>query len=149
MNMEDFAEEFGRLQGTYLKEIYAISTGFVVRGEHAVLLCLYISDRPLLSGELVTRTGLTSGRIANILKGLEADGMIVRISDRDDRRMVHVKLTDEGTEFSQKEFRRMVDRQKQILASLGEKDGPEFVRLVKRLLEYIRQNPGCIPQTRG
>ncbi|MBP3900359.1 MAG: winged helix DNA-binding protein, partial [Blautia sp.] len=142
------AEELGRLQGTYLKEIYEISTGFVVRGEDAVLLCLYISDRPLLSGELVTRTGLTSGRIANILKSLEKAGMIVRISDRDDRRMVHVKLTDKGTAFSEKEFRDMVSRQKNILISLGEKDGSEFVRLIKKFLEYIRQNPECIPQTR-
>ena len=148
MEKEDFAEELGRLQGTYLKEIYEISTGFVVRGEYAVLLCLYISDRPLLSGELVTKTGLTSGRIANILKGLETAGLIVRISDRDDRRMVHVKLTDKGTEFSDSEFQGLVNRQRNILESLGEKDGPEFVRLIKKFLEYIRQNPGCIPQTR-
>lgn len=148
MAMKELAEELGRLQGTYLKEIYEISTGFVVRGEDAVLLCLYISDRPLLSGELVTRTGLTSGRIANILKSLEKAGMIVRISDRDDRRMVHVKLTDKGTAFSEKEFRDMVSRQKNILISLGEKDGSEFVRLIKKFLEYIRQNPECIPQTR-
>jgi len=67
-----------------------------VRGESGMLLYLYHVGRPMYPGELTEKLGLTTGRIANILKVLEQTGMIMRTTDARDRRRVQVELTQEG-----------------------------------------------------
>ena len=66
------------------------------RGESGMLLYLYHVGRPMYPGELTEKMGLTTGRIANILKVLEQTGMIMRTTDARDRRRVQVELTQEG-----------------------------------------------------
>jgi len=66
------------------------------RGESGVLLFLFHAGRPAYPGELTEKLGLTTGRIANILKVLEQTGMIMRTTDARDRRRVQVELTQEG-----------------------------------------------------
>ena len=68
------------------------------RGESGVLLFLYHANRPAHPGELTEKLGLTTGRIANILKVLEQSGLIERTADASDRRRVQVALTPQGEE---------------------------------------------------
>ena len=47
-------------------------------------------------GWLARRVELTSGAMTSLLDGLEADGLVFRLRDPDDRRSVLVELTEKG-----------------------------------------------------
>jgi DNA-binding MarR family transcriptional regulator len=55
--------------------------------------CAGVSATPTMLGELET---MRSSNLAAALRQLEADGLIVRAVDADDRRKVRVRLTEMG-----------------------------------------------------
>ena len=80
----------------YMRVLDDIVERSATRGESGVLLYLYHVDRPMYPGELTEKLGLTTGRIANILKELERERLILRTPDVLDKRRVRVALTPEG-----------------------------------------------------
>ena len=107
------------------------------KGEAGVLLCLHQQGDSMLSGELMERMGLTTGRIANILKQMEQKGLIARCHDSGDRRRVYVSLTELGASCAEERLRQMNEAHVRILQNLGEEDAKELVRLMERCLDFI------------
>jgi len=52
--------------------------------------------RRMTMGELAEAVALTSGGMTRFVDRLEADGLVARVVDRDDRRVIRVQLTDRG-----------------------------------------------------
>ena len=137
MSCEELTRRMDALHVTHLKELYRLSSHITTPGEDGLLLCLYASDRPMLSGELVERMGLTTGRVANILKMLEAKGLVDREQDRQDRRKVHIALTPAGQARAEARFREASDAHRGLLEHLGEEDSARLLDLLERCLEYL------------
>ena len=112
----------------------ALTEAVPFQGEDGVLLCLRRSDSPMLSGAIMAQTGLTTGRIANILKALERKGLIARTPDEEDRRRVHVALTGAGRDRAERLYERMLARLARTFSRLGETDTRELIRLTDRFL---------------
>ena len=121
----------------HLKELYQLSELLAAQGESGVLFCLRYANRPMLPGELMNRMGLTTGRVANILKRLEEKALVQRIPDAKDRRRVHVSLTPEGAAAAEREYRDIGARHARLLAHLGPDDAAELLRLMERCLEWL------------
>ncbi len=70
-------------------------------GEWHVLSALWNSGEPFQSspGHLAKRSELTTGAMTNRIDGLEAEGLVKRLPDPDDRRGVIVQLTPKGREL--------------------------------------------------
>jgi len=68
----------------------------------------------LKMSELSQRMMVTGGNVTGITDGLEKEGLVVRESDRADRRVFRVKLTAEG----QRQFRRMAAEHEQWVIGL-------------------------------
>ena len=60
-----------------------------------VLTLLYENDGSTI-GSISQRRGLDAPTVTGIVKRLEQNGLVVRLHDRQDRRIVKVYLTDEG-----------------------------------------------------
>ena len=86
----------------YFRESFQLGARFSTPGEDGILLCLLANDQEMLPGELLEKTGLTTGRIANILKALEKKDLISRLRDGGDKRKVHVRLTEKGWSLREK-----------------------------------------------
>ena len=69
-------------------------TDQALSGEMAVMRALMLAGGSLTPGELADRAWVSSARIANILRALEAKGWIEREHSKTDRRRVHVTVTD-------------------------------------------------------
>ena len=65
-------------------------------GEMAVMRALMRAGGSLTPSELADRAWVSSARIANILRALEAKGWVEREHSKTDRRRVHVTVTDKG-----------------------------------------------------
>lgn len=108
-----------------------------VRGLPAVLTALCEVEVPLTAGDLARLTGLTSARIANILKALEAKGFIERRTAADDRRRVEVMATPLGRE-EEASRRKMGERfVMEFLDELGLEDARDLVRVLRRVNEVM------------
>ena len=134
------AEKFSMFLYGHLKELGRLSAVVASQGEDGILSCLHAAGRELLSGELVARTGLTTGRIANILGQLEHKQMIERVQDGNDRRCVHVRLTQAGLKRAEALSAQSVSTIAKLFEHLGEKDSRELMRLSERCVRFIHES---------
>ena len=65
--------------------------------------------------------------------------LIIRIHDNKDRRKVYIHLTDAGKQQAAKKAKELYDRLHDLLQALGDEDAKEYLRLTKRVAEYMKQ----------
>ena len=138
MSADTLTEQLVQFCAGNMEELCLLGETFMIRGEDAVLICLSRSEEPMLSGLLVEATGLTTGRIANILKSLERKGLVSRMPDQEDRRRVLVSLTEQGQSAVGELYRSGTQRLARLMDYLGEEDGADILRLLERCTEYFR-----------
>ena len=132
------AERVTQLYCGHLREIYQVGEALAAQGEEGVLLCLrQRAGEPVLSGELMAMMGLTTGRVANILRQMEKKGLIRRRQGEGDRRCVFVSLTEAGARRAEEKYREIAAANRRILEYLGETDSAELARLLERCLSFI------------
>ena len=107
------------------------------RGENGVLLYLYHVGRPLFPGDLTGNLGLTTGRIANILKMLEKSGYVVRRPDAVDKRRVLVALTPAGEKAAARRNEEAISYHTKLLSQLKPDEAKLFLDVLKRIVSAI------------
>ena len=133
------AERLCMHQYEHLRE-YACLQGMISgQGEDGIIICLMVSGGEMLPGELAEKTGLTSGRIANILKQLEKKRLVERNQDHGDRRKVNVHLTAEGQKLGEEMMAQSVGNIRKLLEYLGDDDASELERLIFRCCGYAEE----------
>ena len=111
------------------------------RGEMMILRYLELKEgedasEPVTPGDMSQALGLTTARIANVLKSLERKGLVERVHDTEDRRRVFVMLTDEGREFTRRKTEQVVSGAEEFILHMGEEDASELIRLLGRMVSY-------------
>lgn len=91
--------------------------------------------------QLATALKVTSGRISTLLAALEKKGLIEREVDPNDRRIVHVNLTEQGRAKA-KQCEDMRDAVCWVFSQMGERRTREFVDLTEEFATYVTI---CIP----
>ena len=104
-------------------------------GGMCILNHLMALDRPALPGELSTRMGISSARIAAILNNLERKGLISREIDISDRRKILVTITESGRAQVMEKRSRVHANMERILRELGEHDATECLRILDRITD--------------
>lgn len=84
--------------------------------------------------ELSREMGVTSARVAALLKGLERQGFAVRTADPSDSRKVLVRLTPAGREAVQAKRRAAIEQLADVLAGLGPQDAPACLMIEEKLV---------------
>ena len=111
------------------------------RGEMAVLHLLAQEGGTMNAGEISRTLGMTTSRVAAVLGSLEKKAMIRRRTDERDKRRVLVTLTEHGSTFCRQRREEAVRDVASLLAYLGEEDAAHFVRIMKRIHEFIPDHP--------
>lgn len=142
MAFTELAKELFRLRTLEYEKGAETKIDYASTGENGVLYRLYMNETTdageeagTLAGELARSMGLTSGRIANILKQLETKGYVVRSSGTSDRRRVYVELTEAGRTHIEEVYQGNLRDIERHLEKLGEEDAREYIRILGRLLE--------------
>lgn len=100
-------------------------------------LSLLLAGAPSCPSALSRSMGVSSARIAALLKHLEQKGLILRRTDELDERRVNVSLTDTGRELINERRREAIERVAAALRSLGEEDACEYIRLQQKMLDAL------------
>lgn len=110
------------------------------RGESGVLMYLYHIGHPMYPGELTEKLRLTTGRIANILRALEAEGLIVRTPDADDKRRVQVKLTPRGEALAKAQSREAMAFHARVISRLTSDEAKQFKDMLIRVVKILGED---------
>jgi DNA-binding MarR family transcriptional regulator len=104
--------------------------------EFDVLTALRRAGPPyeLSPGRLLRATLVTSGTMTNRIDRLESTGLVRRSPDPQDKRGVLVRLTDAGRTHVDAAFDDLVDRERDLLASLSDDDRRTLAGLLRSLL---------------
>ena len=115
-------------------------TAFAAHGlepwEFDVLAALRRAGKPyvLSPGQLIAQTMVTSGTMTNRVDRLESVWLVQRQPDPQDRRGVHVKLTQRGKERVDEALADLLDRERELLRGLSKADRETLSTLLRRLV---------------
>ena len=80
--------------------------------------------------------------ITPLLAGLEEKEMLERTMDRNDRRIVRVRLKEKGQELVDEQKRHMVERFRGLVEYLGAEKSVMLTELINEAFEYIKSRHG-------
>jgi DNA-binding MarR family transcriptional regulator len=89
--------------------------------------------------EISKQMGVTSPTITQLLKSLEAHGLVERNIDAIDRRAVGVKLTDKGVLTAQQAEDAFFSFIKGLVEYLGEEQSDQLAELLSKVFRYFSQ----------
>jgi len=135
MDYRELAEELLRNMTRTAKMPFQKKVEDISLGEKKILGFLAFAKRSATSGELSEALYLTTPRVASALNSLSKKGFIQRSRDANDKRIVIVTITEEGTHFMEEERKEALMMIEQTLEKLGEHDAKEFVRILKRITD--------------
>lgn len=121
--------------------------GEVVPGhKHSEIMVLVCLSRGAMRGfsdmkvsDISRLLQVTSPTVTQLLKGLEAEGLITRQVDLNDRRAVGVALTEKGQEVAQKAHHAFHDSFQGLVEYLGEEDSNQLAELLLKVNHYYAE----------
>jgi DNA-binding MarR family transcriptional regulator len=121
----------------------AISQSELTRSECWLLWQLHHWDEPkgARPSELARKQGVTAGSVAQQLRSLEDQELVVRVHDKADRRVVLVSLTAKGKKKLKQIRNEFVDEFSQLISFLGARESKIFIRLLLSASEHL-ENKG-------
>lgn len=87
----------------------------------------------LTAGELAAAGLISSAGVTLRIDRLEKDGLLVRVRDADDRRVVRCELTDKGLRLIDEVFAEHLDNERQMLAGLTDRERGQLAGLLAKL----------------
>ncbi|WP_343344698.1 MarR family transcriptional regulator [Terrisporobacter petrolearius] len=91
------------------------------------------------TSELTKDLCITKPATSKMLNVMEEKGYIQRTSNKSDRRVVYVKLTQEGEAFLKDQNRKFENFTCQVVEKMGEEDTDNLIRLFGKLYDVIEE----------
>ncbi|WP_460324207.1 MarR family winged helix-turn-helix transcriptional regulator [Paenibacillus sp. YSY-4.3] len=80
---------------------------------------------------------VTSPTITQLIKNLERGGLVIRYNDQEDRRVVRVKLTEEGKAVTKQAKESVARRFKELYEYLGKDKTEQLASLLEQVYEHL------------
>ncbi|SFE38125.1 DNA-binding transcriptional regulator, MarR family [Paenibacillus algorifonticola] len=111
--------------------------------EMQVLMCIKrgsmkAQDKSGMKISVISRLlRVTSPTVTQLVNGMEANGLVQRNADPDDRRAVRISLTEEGDRKAKMVIADFMNRMAGLAQYLGEQDSLELIRILSKAFEYF------------
>ena len=109
-------------------------TGFVV------LWVVWIWDG-METRHVAESADISKATLTGVVKTLEARGLIRREGDENDRRLVRLRLTEEGVTLMEKLYPEFNAVEAEVIRSLSERKVKDFTRTLRDLVNAVEQQP--------
>ncbi len=103
-------------------------------------------SRTMKVSEISKMMHVTSPSITQVLKGLEAHGLVERHVDPTDRRTVGIALTELGEEVAQKAHEAFLTFFHGLVDYLGEEQSNQLASLLSKAFRYVHEQMSIMPQ---
>ena len=135
---EAFEELMSRLQ-QIMKTKHA-SKDFGLTASQMFILRFLMYSSQAKASDIARASGLSPGAVTQVCDELVKDGLVERTRSQDDRRVVHIQITDQGRELVDRFRKTRSEKMKFILTRLGEEDATEFVRIIGRVVDIVEKD---------
>lgn len=135
---EAFEELMSRLQ--QIMKIRHQERDFGFTTSQMFILRFLIHSPEAKASDIARASGLSPGAVTQVCDELVKDGMVERTRSLDDRRVVHIQITDGGREIVERFRNSRREKIRTVLAKLGEQDAGEFVRIFGRVVDIVEQD---------
>jgi DNA-binding MarR family transcriptional regulator len=105
------------------------------------------SDTPMKVSEISKFMHVTSPSVTQLIKGLEANGLVERHIDPIDRRAVRVQLTQRGEVVSQKAGDALLTSFSGLIEYLGEERSNQLAELLAEAFVYFAEREANLHQS--
>ncbi|CAM3043396.1 MarR family transcriptional regulator [Paenibacillus sediminis] len=119
----------------YIKNL--LSPFNIAPEQNLILLLLWENDG-LSQSELSAKLGKDKTNIARMVLNLEQKGLIRRVSDENDRRLLKVFLTEKGRKFEEQVIPVIDDFNDQVLQGISEEELNAVRRVLAKLIDNVR-----------
>ncbi|MNC18483.1 Transcriptional regulator SlyA [compost metagenome] len=85
--------------------------------------------------------GLTPPTITQLINSLEAKQLVERLPDANDRRVVRIKLTEQGKMITRRAKDHMNATLNKVVDYLGEDESNQLAELLLKVHRFIEDNP--------
>lgn len=113
--------------------------------EMTLLICLAKRspsfDQGLKVSELSRFLGIMPPTVTQLVNSLEAKNMVLREADPSDRRVVRIKLTEQGKVITRKAKNHMDASLNKLANYLGEADSNLLADLLQKVHTFVEDNP--------
>lgn len=100
-------------------------------------------DSPgMMVSEISKLLHVTSPTVTQLIKELEADGLIERNMDPADRRVVLIRLTEAGEQIAQKAAKAYSEALLGLIEYLGEEESNQLAELLGKVYVYFSEKQG-------
>ena len=94
------------------------------------------------AGKLAEHVSITPGAMTSRLDKLEARGLVRRVPDADDRRVLQIELTDEGDRIWTEAVAVQAEKERLIAAALDAREQEQLNALLRKLMLSTGAEPG-------
>lgn len=110
-------------------------------GIGAVLRLLYESEETVTAGRISDVLGISTARVAVLIRKMVSKGLITRERSAADARITIVKLTDFGQETIENMKNDMYSQLENIIDAIGENRVLEFIAIAEEIREMMKITP--------
>lgn len=135
MDYAELARHMVDLHTRHYGEMAEIVHHMSAGGEDTILHLLLDAHDDVFAEGLCASTGLSAGRVATLLKKLEARGLVERTTDESNRRRRLIRLTDRGRKAALEAESAMLREHEEVLRQLSEQDAQNLLTAISRLCE--------------
>jgi len=125
----------------YQKQVEAALKGLPGGARSFLVMTLVERETCQSQISIADRLSLDKTTLTYLLDGLEAEKLIKRVTDPNDRRSRHINLTDEGTAVLKRYAKAVETVEHSILARLGHEEGQQFQTSLFRVAGLIGDTP--------
>ena len=120
--------------------VNASLSGEIPRSELKMLKMIKMNSSEVEGVKISTLSELldiSKSAVSQVINALEDKGNVVRITTKNDRRVVYVRLTESGEECFAKELQVFFNGMNKIFTKMGEEDTEELLRLLEKLYAIV------------
>ncbi len=103
-----------------------------------VLKALIASDDPLTLSQIAGRLACVRSNVTQLIDSLEADRLVKRVPDSDDRRSIRAALTDEGRKKCAAGLEEEEKVERELFKKLSPEDQAQLQSLLRRFADSFR-----------
>lgn len=107
-------------------------------GIGAVMRLLNDTDGEITAGRISEELGISTARVAALLKKMEAKNLIIREHCKADKRVTVVRLTQNGKDLIKKIKEQMYRKANELIDTIGEKRLMEFIETSEQICRIMR-----------
>ena len=111
--------------------------GFAVNMSQLKAMTAFSEDSLLSMGELCKMANIKMPSMTEVVDRFEKEGILERIRNNEDRRVVKVKMTEKGKKMHKEVLKKRVDELTKIFGVLTTKDRTKLVDSLKNVSEIL------------